>query len=209
MSESEPIQPAAAPAPPSTEKPAYDLEPPAPEAPRPVITPAAVATPAPAPLPTHSTDFIKPGLGSAQTIAIAGATILVIATIMAAVHAPTGGWWSHGLLTLYLGLLHAGTGAVAVGFVGYSLGREIGNIPLAAARMLFAVALVLLTISAGLPLNNFFLYTCALGLYVISTLILFRWEIAEWGGVASIHGILWFLMYLAAQLQVMVAAKSK
>ena len=40
----------------------------------------------------------------------------------------------------------------------------------------------------------------------IATLVLFRWEIAEWAGVASVHALMWFVMFLAAKLQVAVGA---
>jgi len=188
-------------------KESYDLEP-AEAAPAPLPPPPApvqrVSTPV---LPT--TDFIKPGLGSAQVIGIAGATVLAIAVVFAAIKGGASGWWSNGLLTAYLGLLHAGTGAVAVGFVAYALGREIGNVPLAAARMLFAVSLLLLTLSAGQAhLHPLLLYLCALLLYSLATIILFRWELPEWGGVTSVHGILWFLTFLGAMLQVAVSKTS-
>ncbi|MGH7245128.1 MAG: hypothetical protein ACREJD_17065 [Phycisphaerales bacterium] len=186
-------------------KASYDLEPetaaPAPIPPPPPPAPQEVRV-----LPVSNTDFIKPGLGSAQVIGIAGATTLVIAVVFAAIKGGASGWWSNGLLTAYLGLLHAGTGAVAVGFVAYALGREIGNVPLAAARMLLAVSLLLLTLSAGQEhLHPILLYLCALLLYALATIILFRWEISEWGGVVSVHGILWFLTYLGAMLQVAVS----
>lgn len=187
-------------------KESYDLEPaepapaPPPPPPRPVPRAASPALPV--------TDFIRPGLGSAQVIGIAGATVLSIAVIFATVLAWRAGtsWWAHGLLTAYLGLLHAGTGAAAVGFVAYALGRELGNVPLAAARMLLAVSLLLLTVSSGLPLHPILLYLCAFLLYALTTIILFRWEISEWSGVVSIHALLWLVMYLAAMLQVAVAA---
>ncbi|MBX3380599.1 MAG: hypothetical protein KF805_10935 [Phycisphaeraceae bacterium] len=187
-------------------KESYDLEP-AEAAPAPLPPPPAPAPRVSTPiLPT--TDFIKPGLGSAQVIGIAGATVLAIAVVFATVLSWRAGtsWWAHGLLTAYLGLLHAGTGAAAVGFVAYALGREIGNIPLAAARMLLAVSLLLLTVSSGLPLHPILLYLCAFLLYALTTIVLFRWEISEWAGVVSIHAVLWLLMYLAAMLQVAVAA---
>ncbi|MBS0189226.1 MAG: hypothetical protein JSS51_14270 [Planctomycetes bacterium] len=179
----------------------YDLEPaepaPAPPPPPPPPDPVKVVEE-----PVHPIDaFIKPGFGSAQVIGIAGATTLSIAAVFAAVHGGRTGWWSSGLLTVYLGLLHAGTGAAATGFVGYALGRSIGDVPLAAARMLLSVGLLLLTLHSGLPLHPLLLYLCALAVYAIATIILFRWEISEWAGVVSIHAILWFLMHLAAILQ--------
>jgi hypothetical protein len=187
-------------------KESYDLEPaevaPVPLPPPPPPAPR-ISTPI---LPT--TAFIKPGFGSAQVIGIAGATVLVIAVVFATVISFRAGtrWWANGLFTAYLGLLHAGTGAAAVGFVAYAMGREIGNVPLAAARMLLAVSLLLLTVSSGLPLHPILLYLCAFLLYALTTIILFRWEMSEWSGVVSIHAILWLVMYLAAILQVAVAA---
>lgn len=186
----------------------YDLEPVQPATPPP---PAAVVPPpapprAPEPVVPVNT-FIKPGLGSAQVIGIAGATVLAIAVGFATVVSWNAGtrWWANGLLTAYLGLVHAGTGAAAVGFVAYALHREIGNVPLAAARMLLAVSLFLLTVNSGIAIPLFFLFLCAFLLYGLATLILFRLEMSEWTGVVSIHAILWLLMYLAAILQVAVA----
>lgn len=158
-----------------------------------------------------ATEFIRPGLGSTQVIGIAGATVLIIASVFAAVVSwrTNGSWWANGLLTAYLGLLHAGTGAAAVGFVAYALGREAGSIPLAAARMLLAVSLFLLAIKCGLSLHPILLYLSAFLLYSLVTIVLFRWEISEWAGVASVHGALWFVMFLAAKLQVAAAATGK
>ncbi|MBS0191627.1 MAG: hypothetical protein U0573_11225 [Phycisphaerales bacterium] len=186
----------------------YDLEPVAPSAPAPPVSPPPAPAPAAhvPPVPIVSDPFIKPGFGSAQVIGIAGATVLTIAAVFAAVQAGKAGWWSHGLLTMYLGLLHAGTGAAAVGFVAYALGREIGDIPLAAARMLLANALLLLVISVGIPWHPLLVYLSGLGAYGLATLILFRLPMAEWSGIVSIHAILWFLMYLAAKLQVAVSS---
>ncbi|MBX3389742.1 MAG: hypothetical protein KF691_09850 [Phycisphaeraceae bacterium] len=191
-------------------KESYDLEPAEPlpsPPPPPVIPPPPVA--AKRVLPTA--DFIKSGLGSSQVIGIAGATVLVIASVFAAIVSSRSGgsWWAGGLLTAYLGLLHAGTGAAAVGFVAYALGREVGSIPLAAARMLLAVSLFLLAINCGLSLHPILLYLCAILLYALVTIVLFRWEISEWAGVASVHAALWFLMFLAAKLQVAAAATGK
>ncbi|MBL8875141.1 MAG: hypothetical protein JNM86_05025 [Phycisphaerae bacterium] len=187
-------------------KESYDLEPaetvavPQPPPPAPLPKPAPVAV-----LP--STDFIKPGFGTAQVVGIIGGTILAIAVIFATVLAWKAGtrWWATGLLTAYLGLLHAGTGAAAVGFVAYALGREIGNVPLAAARMLVAVALLLLTLHCGIPLHPILLFLSAYLVYALATIIFFRWEMSEWAGVVSVHALLWLVMYLAAMLQVAVA----
>lgn len=193
-------------------KESYELEPAEPTPVLPPPPPAPVSPPRVSNSPSlPTTDFIRPGLGSAQVIGIAGATVLVIASVFAAVVSGRSGgsWWASGLLTAYLGLLHAGTGAAAVGFVAYALGREVGSIPLAAARMLLAVSLLLLTINCGLSLHPILLYLCAFLLYALVTIVLFRWEISEWAGVASVHAILWFLMFLAAKLQVAAAATGK
>lgn len=187
-------------------KESYDLEPaeaaaaPLPAPPPPSPKPAPVAV-----LP--STDFIKPGFGTAQVVGIIGGTVLAIAVVFATVLAWKAGtrWWATGLLTAYLGLLHAGTGAAAVGFVAYALGREIGNVPLAAARMLVAVSLLLLTLHCGLPLHPILLFCCAYLVYALTTIVFFRWEMSEWAGVVSVHALLWLVMYLAAMLQVAVA----
>ncbi|HLO42577.1 MAG TPA: hypothetical protein VK176_16260 [Phycisphaerales bacterium] len=147
-------------------------------------------------------------MGSAQNVAIAGGVLLLVAVIGSIWTSWNAGssWWANGLLTAYLGIVHACTGAAAAGFVGYALGREIGDIPLAAARMLLGVALLLVAINIGLPAPRFLVWVCAIGLYTIATLVLFRWEIAEWAGVASVHAITVLVMYLAASLQVAAAA---
>lgn len=152
--------------------------------------------------------FIKPGMGSAQHVAIAGGVLLLVAVIGSIWTSWNAGtsWWANGLLTAYLGVVHACTGAAAAGFVGYALGREVGDIPLAAARMLLGVALLLVTTNVSLPAHPILVWVCAVGLYTIATLVLFRWEIAEWAGVASVHALMWFVMFLAAKLQVAVAA---
>jgi hypothetical protein len=157
---------------------------------------------------TPATAFIKPGMGSAQNVAIAGGVLLLVAVIGSIWTSWNAGtsWWANGLLTAYLGIVHACTGAAAAGFVGYALGREIGDVPLAAARMLLGVSLLLVTTNVSLPAHPILVWACAIGLYTIATLVLFRWEIAEWAGVASVHAIMWFVMFLAAKLQVAVAA---
>lgn len=186
------------------------LEPlPEPAAPPPPPPPSA-ATPKPAASKpaVSATAFIKPGMGSAQNVAIAGGVLLLVAVIGSIWTSWNAGssWWANGLLTAYLGIVHACTGAAAAGFVGYALGREIGDIPLAAARMLLGVALLLVTTNVSLPAHPILVWVCAVGLYTIATLVLFRWEIAEWAGVASVHALMWFVMFLAAKLQVAVAA---
>ncbi|MFN9969362.1 MAG: hypothetical protein ACK58T_05630 [Phycisphaerae bacterium] len=177
--------------------------------PPPTSSPSA-ATPKPAaskPVVSGAA-FIKPGMGSAQNIAIAGGVLLLVAVIGSIWTSWNAGtsWWANGLLTAYLGVVHACTGAAAAGFVGYALGREIGDIPLAAARMLLGVSLLLVTLNVNLPAHAILVWVCAVGLYAIATLVLFRWEIAEWAGVASVHALMWFVMFLAAKLQVAVAA---
>lgn len=180
-----------------------------PAAPPPPPPPSA-ATPKPAASRPASSAaaFIKPGMGSAQNIAIAGGVLLLVAVIGSIWTSWNAGasWWANGLLTAYLGVVHACTGAAAAGFVGYALGREIGDIPLAAARMLMGVSLLLVTLNLNLPAHAILVWVCAVGLYTIATLVLFRWEIAEWAGVASVHALMWFVMFLAAKLQVAVAA---
>jgi hypothetical protein len=187
------------------------LEPlPEPAAPPPPSPSPSAATPKPAATKpsTPGTAFIKPGMGSAQNIAIAGGVLLLVAVIGSIWTSWNAGtsWWANGLLTAYLGVVHACTGAAAAGFVGYALGREIGDIPLAAARMLLGVSLLLVTLNVNLPAHAILVWVCAVGLYAIATLVLFRWEIAEWAGVASVHALMWFVMFLAAKLQVAVAA---
>lgn len=147
-------------------------------------------------------------MGSAQHVAIAGGVLLLVAVIGSIWTSWNAGtsWWANGLLTAYLGVVHACTGAAAAGIVGYALGREVGDIPLAAARMLLGVALLLVTTNVNLPAHPALIWVCAIGLYTIATLVLFRWEIAEWAGVASVHALMWFVMFLAARLQVAVAA---
>lgn len=175
--------------------------------PPPTPQPAAPKPAATKPVGSSSA-FIKPGMGSAQNIAIAGGVLLLVAVIGSVWTSWNAGtsWWANGLLTAYLGIVHACTGAAAAGFVGYALGREIGDIPLAAARMLLGVSLLLVTTNVNLPAHPALIWVCAIGLYTIATLVLFRWEIAEWGGVASVHALMWFVMFLAAKLQVAVAA---
>lgn len=186
-----------------------DLEPlPEPAAVPPPAPPISASPPKPAAKPVSTAAFIKPGMGSAQNVAIAGGVLLLVAVLGSVWTSWNAGtsWWANGLLTAYLGIVHACTGAAAAGFVGYALGREVGDIPLAAARMLLGVALLLVTINIGLPAHFLLVWICAIGAYTIATLVLFRWEIAEWGGVASVHALMWFVMFLAAKLQVAVAA---
>lgn len=101
--------------------------------------------------------FVIPGkLGTRQTAAVAGAILLVAATIDFAL-ADDGMGMPSAALTLYFGAVGGAVGTLALWFVAKienaPLTKNPGLIPLAAARMLLAVAIFqcVIVLKVGIP----------------------------------------------------------
>lgn len=190
---------------------AYELEPIAepPRSPE-VVPPRAAAAETVSPEPSVAeapgpVPFVRPGLGDARTIAIAGATVVIAASVLAWVQAPSRGW-AFALQTLFLGAVHGASGAAAAAMVSAALERTLGKIELAAARMLLAVGAFLLIANAGLSMPWIAVLLLGIAAYATVTMILFRWPPREWLLVAGVHGILWGVLMVSTHLQRLVTA---
>jgi hypothetical protein len=164
-------------------------------------SPPKAASPEVAPDPGPA--FVKPGMGTPEVIAWVGLGLTIAATIAGGVTAPSRdrAWYAQCILVAYLTALHAVTGIAAVQSAAAVLGFRFGSLPLAAARMLAAVAAFQLVFHLGGPLATWSLYApLAVLTYVGVTWALFRWTRDQLILVISLHGGLWLAIYLAAVL---------
>lgn len=100
-----------------------------------------------APLPDA---FVKPGLGNAQIWGVVGGFLLVGAVVAAAMTSQKK--FAMALLVLYSGLVHVGTGLVAVYLTARLDSKRVGEIELAAGRMLTAVGAFLLILNLNITI---------------------------------------------------------
>ncbi len=198
----------------------YDLEPSAqPDIgqgaaqPIPRGTPPSVATPKSTGIPVvgspasrpQATAFVKPGLGSAQVIALVGAGVALSAVIVSAVYAGQRGerWLPAAVWTLYSTLLHSATGVVAVMIVASATRAKAGDLILACARMLLAVGAFMLVSNLDLPVPGpIGETTLACAVYIGVVWGFFRWRPEVVGSVATVHATIWFIIYAASILHV-------
>jgi hypothetical protein len=147
--------------------------------------------------------FVKPGLGDLRQIGIAAGVVLLAAIIAAAITADGRNrqWYADAILTGYLGVFHAATGAAAVMFAAYINRQRLGDLPLAAARMGLAVACFQLLFHINIPIagrSDEVIAACAA--YAACTWILFRWSREQITLVVCVHALLWGAMYAATGL---------
>jgi hypothetical protein len=144
--------------------------------------------------------FVKPGLGDARQIAIAAGVVLIAAVVAAGITADgrQRQWYADAILTGYLGVLHAATGAAAVLFAAYVHRQRIGDLSLAAARMGLAVACFQLLFHINIPISgrsDEVIAACAA--YGVCTWGFFRWKKEPLTLVVCVHAILWGAIYAA------------
>ena len=138
--------------------------------------------------------FVKPG-GDPKTLALVGAGLAIATTIVSAINSEH--WFFAGALALYLTAVHTITGLIAIAIVAYFEKLRFGPLETAAARMLVAVGLAYLVISAGA--GNWNAITAPLGalVYLVAVGVLFRLLVPRLLRVAAIHAILSAALYLA------------
>ena len=132
-----------------------------------------------------------------------GSAAAVTAIIAAAITADGRNrqWYADAILTGYLGVFHAATGAAAVMFAAYINRQRLGDLPLAAARMGLAVACFQLLFHINIPIagrSDEVIAACAA--YAACTWILFRWSREQITLVVCVHALLWGAMYAATGL---------
>lgn len=83
--------------------------------------------------------FIKPGRGDVQAMVVAGLAAMLVAATVNAIVGPVE-WYKSILLSLYHSALFASAGVVAIVFAARMTQKPLGEIELAAARMLLIVS---------------------------------------------------------------------
>jgi hypothetical protein len=146
--------------------------------------------------------FVRPGMGPWRVWAAIGSIELIAALIFAAVKYSANHPVAHALLVIYDGMLHTGTGVVAV-LVGAKVVEErFGSFELAAARMLAAMGALLLVLNLRIPLTstNFEEWALAVAAYVAVVWATFRFSRAELLVVTGAHFGLWLIVQLGMML---------
>src|SRR5262245_15306402 len=98
-------------------------------------------------------DLIKPGLGNSNVWGIVGCAML-LGALIATGTSGSGPRFARMMLMLYDTLLHTGTGVVALYCAATLLGKRVGNLELAAARMFAAVSAFSLMFSMHMTVFN-------------------------------------------------------
>ena len=173
-----------------------------PEVERVLLGKPAMQTSADAPVETGPA-FVKAGFGEVQPVAIAAGITLLAAVISAGITAGSRSreWYADAILTAYLGVLHAATGAAAVMFAAHMQPARIGDLPLAAARMGLAVASFQLIFHLNIPISgrtDEVLLACIA--YAGVVWAFFRWKKEQLALVVIVHAALWGAIYLATGL---------
>lgn len=136
--------------------------------------------------------------------AIVGGVLILIAMGLAFARVQDRGVYAS-LGVLYLGLMHSITGVGAVAIGALDAKARFGSFPMAWARMLVAVALLLVVI--GLPIQGsgrLVLAPIAALVYGVTLYLLFRWKWRSVGIVAAAHFGLWLLLYVGQWLHAAV-----
>lgn len=147
---------------------------------------------------------------SVQTLGIIGGVILVFAAIVALASPSNLGFWhsvGRGLLTLYQGLIHTGTGMAAVAIAAFMLKRPLGRLDLVAGRMLiaFAAASVLWNIQTPLGVvGDLIMFLVGCGAYWCLIWWFFRRDPRTTNHIAIAHGVLFVIVIAGTHLSVKI-----
>lgn len=151
--------------------------------------------------------FVKPGLGPAKAWGIAGAVILLAAVVVAAINAGERPVVA-ALIVVYSGLVHTGTGVVAVWAASMIHKQRLGSVEVAAARMLTAVAAFELVYSLNIVIagtgkwEEFILGSVV---YILTVLGLFRyWDNRLWA-ITGFHTLIWLIFQAGMELHAAMA----
>jgi hypothetical protein len=151
--------------------------------------------------------FITPGLGNAKVWSIVGGVLLISAVVAAAM--TNTNRFASAFLTLYSGILHTGTGLIAVYFAARIDSRKVGDLELAAGRIATAVGAFLLLFNLNINLAG----TTKWEELILATLAyagiiagLFRLWGRSLGLLLSAHFALWVVFQIGMQLSAWASA---
>ncbi|QOJ01733.1 MAG: hypothetical protein HRU70_15110 [Phycisphaeraceae bacterium] len=170
-------------------------------------TPHAPPPSLPAPPTTASHDapdvFVTPGRGNAQTIAVAGAIVTLLALVASGAFASGTVWYWAILQTLHQTILYTFAGIIAVLVAAALAERPMGRLDLASARMLLAVACFQLLSSVKLQLSGRVAEVLiASAAYLIAVAILFKPARNRYLAIVCFHFILVVLFMLGSWAQI-------
>lgn len=151
----------------------------------------------------HRPVFVKTGLGSARVWGVAGGVLAVAAVVAAIVTAPSAKAW-HGIYTLYSVILHTGTGVLAVTAAAALHGERLAYLPLAAARVLAAVAAALLVYNLRLNLidgTRFDESLFAVIAYLLVIMVTFRLWGTKLLAILACHFLLWMAFVVGSEVR--------
>lgn len=166
--------------------------------------PAARGTPGPAdpgaawpPIVTDAS--VIPLVGNPKVLGIAGGLLLLGAVIVTGITTTSGRALIPPLITLYEGIVHTGTGVVAVLVASRFAERRVNRVELIAARMLVIVSAFLIVSNLNIPIpGRIDEFLLGAGAYYLALMLLFRLPRFETGLIGGIHFCLWVLMKIGA-----------
>lgn len=143
----------------------------------------------------------EPGFPGLTLLMVIGGALLVLAVVMGASaahnrHNDLGYAFGQGFLTLFNGLLHTGTGVVAVIASAFFMKRKVGSVEFAAGRMLVTFCTLLLVTAPDFPVGYVgwaLKWALGLGAYWLVLRVLFRKSIDETNIIAAAHLVLYLL----------------
>jgi hypothetical protein len=142
---------------------------------------------------------VVPFLGSVRALSILGGAMLLLAVIITAIATTSARPLIPPLITLYEGVVHTGTGVVAVLIAARFAERRVNRVELIAARMLVLVSLFLALKNTNIPIpGRVEEHVVAAGMYYLGVWGLFRLPRFETGLIAGTHFCLWVLMLIGA-----------
>ena len=140
---------------------------------------------------------VIPVLGSVRGLSIIGGAMLLMAVIVTAVATTSARPLIPPLIALYEGVVHTGTGVVAVLIAARFAERRVNRVELIAARMLVVVSIFLLIKNTNIPITGQIEeHVLAGGAYYLAVWGLFRLPRFETGLISGTHFCLWVLMLI-------------
>lgn len=140
---------------------------------------------------------IVPVLGNAKTLGIIGGVLLVLAVVVTSIATKSSRPLIPPLITLYEGIVHTGTGVVAVLVAARFAERRVNRVDLIAARMLVLVSIFLAIKNTNIPIpGRIEEPLVAAAVYYGVLLVLFRLPRFETGLIGGTHFCLWVLSML-------------
>ena len=151
--------------------------------------------------------FIKPGRGDVQAMVVAGLAAMLVAACVNAAVGPVE-WYKSVLLSVYHSGLFASAGVVAAVFAARMTQKPLGEIELAAARMLLIVSVCQAIFAPEYPIpftgrvDEVFLAGLA---YFGLTGFLFRLPKEPWIMLSGTHFLLMVLLWVGANIEIWAA----